>query len=457
MPYKYIKNMLLKYQKSNPIRLHMPGHKGKVNPCDVTEISRTDNLNNPQNSILDALNALSKSYGSAYSFFMVNGATGAIHTMIKYAQLSSSNPILIFRNSHKSILSACMLFNIDTIILDNKYDNELQAFTFDEQQVLKIIEENEVSAVVLTPVDYFGRVMDVSRIAKLCNEKGVLLLCDEAHGSHYHVSELLPQSSIKYADICVHSPHKTLSALTQCAYVHVSEKIDVDKFKALMSSLQTSSPSFLLTESMDNARNDADSMKDDWERRTKQITELDEKLGSIDGIKICDKQWAQSAGYNDKDITRLVIDVSRIGSGIEIGKTLEQGYNIFMEMTDFKYLVGIMTPFDDDDWDEKLYSALCKIANNKCSKYEIPKYPKTYKMAVGAASALSKEWVKVLLEDAAGEIAVESMGAYPPGVPLVLPGEVIAKEIIDYMTEIVKLGGDVFGVSDGYINCIKQK
>lgn len=456
MSKKYVKKMLEEYKALNSVRFHMPGHKGKVSSLDVTELSLTDNLNNPENQILDAQKALSKSYESAKSYFMVNGSTGAIHSMLKYASLTNPHPILISRNSHKSILAGCKLFNIETVILEDRFDNELQSFVFDEQKVLNAIKNADLSAVVITSVDYFGRTTNISKISQLCRERNILLLCDEAHGAHFHISGMLPQSSIKYADICVHSPHKTLSALTQCSYIHAASTIDIEKLEDIITSLQTSSPSFLLVKSMDDARDDANNMKESWEQRIKSIADLSLKLNSIDGIRVMGKSWAEKGGYDNKDVTRLVIDVSAIGSGIKIGEVLEKKYNIFMEMCSFKYIVGILTPFDYIEWDNMLYTALYEIAMQKSEAHQIPRYPQSPKKSISFTDAAKAQWIKVSLEDCAGEISAVSLGVYPPGVAIILPGEVISREAIEYMTEVKRLGGSIFGLSGGYVNCIKK-
>lgn len=455
MAKKYVSEMLKRYSESNPARYHMPGHKGKTNPLDVTEVSATDNLNNPENYILDAQQALKQSYGCAYSFFMVNGSTGAMQAMIKYASSKSKKPILISRNSHKSIVSACMMFNIDCKIIDEKYDETLQAFIFDENKVIKHIEQSEFSAVVVTPVDYFGRVVNLANISHACKKNNVLLLCDEAHGAHFNISDMFPKCAVEYADLCAQSPHKTLSALTQCAYLHAAETIDIEKLKNVVYSLQTSSPSFIFVKSLDDARYDADTMKTQWECRIESVKNLSEKLNNIVGIKVMDAGWAQQAGYNDKDITRLVIDVSEIGSGIEIGNILENKYNIYMEMYTFKYIVGILTPWDDIKWDEQLYKSLNEIAKKKEKRYNLPKYPKTCKREISMAEAIEADWMKIKLTAAANKIAAAAIGVYPPGIALVLPGEVISQEAIDYMLKIKELGGSIFGAENECVNIIK--
>ena len=456
MSEKYIKKMLEKYRRVNPARYHMPGHKGTMNPYDVTELSITDDLNDPDSYIDDAQEALKRSYESARSFFMVNGSTGSIHAMLKYAGISSKLPILISRNSHRSILSGCILYNLNTIIVDEKYDDELQAFVFDEDKILKIINDNMLSAVVLTTADYFGRTIDVSRIAQMCERKNILLLCDEAHGAHFHITDDLPEGAMKYADVCVHSPHKTLSALTQCSYIHLSKEIDTDRFRSIIYSIQTSSPSFLLIQSMDNARYCADNMKRKWEKRIEKVLHLEEKINSIKVLKVMGKDWAQSAGYYDKDVTRLVIDVSKIGTGIEIGRMLEEKYKIFMEMYTFKYIVGILTPWDKKSWDTRLYSALKKISKTKRQHYNVPVYPQEYSRVSSIIEANESQWIKVLLQDAEGRIAAEPIGTYPPGVPIILPGEVVSKRAIDYMKKVDNLGGSVFGTTKGYVNCVEK-
>ena len=457
MSKQFINDMLKNYKERRPARFHMPGHKGRVNPLDVTEINMTDDLNNPQTYIMQAQRALSESYNSAESFFLVNGSTGGIHTMLQYVAAKSDYPILISRNAHKSIISGCMFFNIQTIVADEVFDEEQQVFLHNQQKIIDYISSTKLSAVVMTSVDYFGRVMDLSEISKACRRNNVLLLCDEAHGAHFHITPMLPDSALKYTDICVHSPHKTLSAMTQCSYIHISEKIDTAKFRSLMYSMQTSSPSFLLMKSMDDARHYGDIMKRQWEKRIEQTGKLESRLNSITGIKVMDNHWAENTGYSWKDPTRLVIDVSRIGSGIEISKILEDKHNVFMEMATFKYIVAILTPWDRKKWDRMLYKALSKIAELKLNKYKIPQYPQKRVEYTGLINTEKLEWERVSIKKAQNKTAAQSIGAYPPGVPLVLPGEEISTETIKYMQQIERLRGSLFGVENGYIYCIKKE
>lgn len=448
--------MLQNYANSNPVRFHMPGHKGSLEPLDVTETSATDNLNDPDNFIIDAQSALSKSYGSAHSFFMVNGSTGGVHAMLRYASLTDSSPILISRNCHKSVITGCLLYKLDTIVIEEKFDNEMQTFIFDEQHIINCINQNPtISAVLITSADYFGRTVDISKLSKLCKEKKILLLCDEAHGAHYIISTVLPDSALPYVDICVQSPHKTLSALTQSAYMHARDSVDIDKLKSVIFSLQTTSPNSMLVQSMDNARYEVDTMAKQWEKRAKEVNALSKKINKISNLSVIDEDFAKASGYSKRDITRLVIDVSQIGSGIEIGKILEDRYNIFMEMYTFKYIVGILTPWDKASWDKKLYVALDEISKAKCSVYDIPEYPENHIKAMSMLEAESAHWIKIPIKDAANAVATAPIGVYPPGVALVLPGEVISQEIIDYMYQIHKIGGNIFGVTNGYVNCVK--
>lgn len=450
----HIQPMLKSYADKKTARFHMPGHKGKVFETDITELSVTDNLNNPESHIRQAQQSLSKSYSSIKSYFLVNGATSGIHAMLKYTSLINKKPILTNRNCHKSVVAGCMLYGIDVEVIDDYYDNELQVFTYNEQKIIDKIINKKYSAVVITSVDYFGRVIDVSRLFVLCKEQGVLLLCDEAHGSHFHISDMLPSSAIDYADICVHSPHKTLSALTQSAYLHISSDIDVDKMEHVISSIQTTSPSSILVQSMDDARYDADTMKKSWETRAKQVSQLAKKIQSIDGVDIMSDSSAKKCGYYQKDVTRLVIDIGQLGNGILIGKELEDKYNIFMEMCTYKYLVGILTPWDDDKWDVMLYNAIKEISKQKRPLFVAPKYPVGHQRAISMIDEQSARWEKVHLKRAHGKIAATSIGSYPPGVPLVLPGEIITEQIIKYLLMVKKCGGDLFGISDGYINSV---
>ena len=453
---KYVEEKLEKYCERDPVRFHMPGHKGTKDLLDVTELSATDDLNNPESFFKDAQEALSASYGSAHSFFMVNGSTGAIHAMIKYASVVSGLPILMQRNSHKSIGVACMLFGVKSIIIEDEYDNSLQAFVFNEEKIIEAVNKHESSALVLTSIDYFGRTVDLSRIAKACRQKNVLLLCDEAHGAHLHISSRLPESALRYADICVHSPHKTLSALTQCSYIHISDKIDTEKITSLIRSLQTSSPSFVLTHSMDIARFEADTMKKNWEKRIDEVYDLQARLDSIEKIETKKIQWAKNAGYCGKDPTRLVIDVGELGSGIEIGKILEEKYNIFMEMYTFRYITGIMTPWDDKLWGARLQHAFLEISKMDFKKLKQGKYPQQPKKIMEMQDALNSKWEKVNIKEAAGRAVAVSLGTYPPGVPIVSPGEIISGEAVEYINAVKNQGGSIFGNDGENLLCIKE-
>ena len=282
-------------------------------------------------------------------------------------------------------------------------------------------------------------------------------MCDEAHGSHFHISNMLPNSALTYSDICVHSPHKTLSAYTQCAYIHATDGIDIEKLKSIIYSLQTSSPSFILIKSMDDARYQADTMGVLWENRIAEIRELNRNIDKIRGMETVDELWSKKAGYNEKDITRVVIDVSKIGSGIEIGRILENEYDIFMEMYSFKYIVGILTPWDEKEWDERLISALREIATMKFKRCEVPKDPQEYIRVMNMQDTQTQKWEKVRIEKAANRVAAVSIGVYPPGVPLILPGEIINQEVVGYLQEVKELKGSLFGAPQGYVNCVKEK
>ncbi len=441
----HIKKTLSDYAAKDTVRLHMPGHKGALNQLDLTEIPQTDDINRPEGPYLSALKNIGEVYGAKKSFILTSGATLGIAAMVLYAK-KTGYKIAASRNSHMSVINTCLAFGVDLEIIEAKYDSFSGTYKSPTRAFMDFIEKaNEKYALIVTSADYFGRCADMAALKSAAALKDCLVLCDEAHGAHYVYSAKLPESAGKYADIWVHGAHKTLNVMTQGALVHCSGNVDCGLFGRILASINTSSPSHLIAAQLEDA---ADKQSFGlWDKRAGQCEILQNEINKLDYIKCADKNWAEGAGYIDKDVTRIVIDAKDAGGGYLLYKLLYDKYNIQLEMAGLRYAVAIMTPNDKKEWDDKLVCALKELDYNK-SSLKMPELPQAGGGTVPIKDAWLKNAHKTPLCESVGKISADVIGAYPPGVALILPGEKITLGHIDYIGQIKKLGGHFFG-TDG--------
>lgn len=444
----HIKKTLSDYANKDTLRLHMPGHKGTLNPLDNTEIPQTDDLNNPSGAYKKPLDLLSDIYGSQKSFFITNGTTLGIQAMVLYAK-KTGYKIVSMRNSHMSVVNACLIFEVECVFLESQYDNTTNTYTSSAETIIKYLKSTqEKCAILLTSPDYFGRCVDIAKIKEVASTKNALVFCDQAHGSHFVFSKLLPSAVVGDADIWVNGAHKTLGAYTQGAFVHCGLNVDANMFSGILRALNTSSPSHIIASSLEEAL--IESQGDAWDKRAKECRILEDRINSLSFIKCANHSWAQSSGYDDKDVTRMVIDAKDAGGGFYLYDRLFKDHNIQLEMADFRYAVAIMTIYDEPSCDQKLYTALKEL--DVCEQdIDIPNIPDAGKAEISINKAWLSKVIYARLEDAVGKLSASVLGAYPPGTALVLPGEVILKKHIEYFKDIIRLGGHMFGHSDGFI------
>jgi arginine/lysine/ornithine decarboxylase len=417
----------------------------KIRPFGPIEIPQTDDINRPEGPYLHAFKDISDVYGAKKSFILTSGATVGIGSMVLYA-MKSGYKIAASRNSHMSVINACLAFGADLEIIEPEYHNLSGTYKSPTEAFLDFIEKiNGKYALIITSSDYFGRCADIAAIKNAAAAKDCLVLCDEAHGAHYVYSAKLPESAGKYADIWVHGAHKTLNVMTQGALAHCSNDVDCGLFERILTAINTSSPSHLIASQIEDAAGKQSFAL--WDARAGRCEILQSEINKLKYMKCMDRSWAQAAGYIDKDITRIVIDAKDAGGGFMLYKELYNKFNIQLEMADFRYAVAIMTPNDKKEWDGMLLDALKALDTEKPSS-AFPEPPPLSKRAVPMKKAWLKRAKSTLLEDAEGKIAADIIGAYPPGVALILPGEKITAEHINYIKRIKELGGHFFG-TDG--------
>jgi arginine/lysine/ornithine decarboxylase len=334
------------------------------------------------------------------------------------------------------------------------------------QQVREALEHHpEAAAVLITSPDYYGLCADVAGIASACHERGVPLLVDEAHGAHFVFHESLPPSAGHCgADIWVNSMHKTLPALTQTAVLHVKScLIDIDRIRAGLQMVQTTSPSYILMASMDIARrymvNEGWNGLDDL---LGYILDLSQWIYGINGVKMMDESINGRCGVAFKDPTRLCFDVSDLGIRAIRAEELLRAEGVQVEMADLYNVVLITTAMDDAEDFVALKEAFGQLAASGRNAKAIY-YPPVMILPHPVQSLLPREAALsatecIHLKNTAGRIAAQPIGLYPPGVPLVCPGEIIDENTVEVLLATSALGGRVFNIGeDKMIAVVREK
>jgi len=452
------------------VSFHVPGHKnGKVYEkyfsnfmkdivkLDITEIPEYDNLFFPQGIIKEAQQRAASLYGAKETFFLVNGTTSGIYSMI-LSVLEPGEKIIIPRDCHKSVINGIILGDLHPVYIRPEVDStNYMSMGVTPEAVEKAIQENkEAKVVLITYPNYYGLCSDIKGIVEIVKKYDKILLVDEAHGAHLKLSEKLPISSLDAgADIVVQSTHKSLPSLTQSSMLHVnSDRIDIDKLKFMLSLTQSSSPSYLLMASLDVAMTiiqDEGSFL--MEKLLDNIEFFKEEIRKLKGVETISKEIVGSYGVKDIDITKITIRMNDIGiSGIVLEEILRKKFNIQAEMANIHNLLLVSSIGNEKSDFQRLLKAIESIYFDKGithKKKELPEFSFMIpKMKLLPREALYKEKTHIPLFQSQGRISCEYIIPYPPGIPLVCPGEVITNEIIEYVRLLKDSGINIIGTSD---------
>ena len=446
---------LKEYIKEKNIRFHMPGHKAKdelkslgnmIPEIDVTEVRGVDNLHNAKSIIAESQKNASRVFKSKHTFYSVNGTTGGIYAAVN-SQTSPGDKVLISRDSHKAVYQSLVLGGLRCDYIYPKYDNENNMLIgIDPSEVReKLKSDDSIKVVVINYPSYYGVCSDVSMIANIVHEFDRILIVDEAHGSHLSFHKSLPDSSLELrADIVIQSTHKTLPAFTQSSMVHVgTENVDIDKLKLHMSIFQTTSPSYILLSSIDYAVDYMDRVG--YKRLDEAIKKIDKitlDLNKLKRVKIYNGKGIKLKPY-DFDVTKFLFKIEGI-RGTRLEEILRDDYKIQVELSDHYYCLALITPLDDIEDLEKLKIAIADISkkdeyieeDSKKKNLDIKNIMP--KIILEPHKAFYSDKISVQLEKSIGEISGEFIIPYPPGIPILTPGEEITKEIVEHI-ECLKL------------------
>lgn len=415
------------YLKEGYYPFHMPGSKrSKILRSDLpyrrdlTEIYGFDNLNDPEDIFIQMEERLAQIYMVNKAIISTNGSTSGILSTIRALCRDNKN-ILIQRSSHKSVYNACELNSLNVSYINIVTDDQLAIRDIDHENLEDKLKEKNYQALVLTSPSYEGYLLNLKRIYELCRENNTKLILDMAHGSHLPLTNLYDNSF----DLAITSFHKNLSALTPSAAVLINDMEYFDEIKRNMAIFQTSSPSYVILQSIDE-------MIEKFESFDKLYKKLENNLDDLYKLKLDNIKLIEDS---KKDKTKLLISTKNTNiSGSDLEKLLRED-KIEIEMSYPDYVLLISTIFDTEDGFNRIKKSLRRIdgllgAKSKSYSLELPIPQK--KLDIYEAINCKKKYVKV--EDSLGKIAGEFVYAYPPGSPIIAPGEIIDAEILATIT-----------------------
>lgn len=469
---------LLSYHEENNALFHMPGHKqdpkgklssllGNVLKLDVTEVPGTDNLHYPEGILKESMELLTIAMRSAESRYLVNGSTAGIISMVMGC-FRPDDKVLVQRDCHQSVYNAISLSGINPIFIRPGTNGDFGIPTAIETDVLaSSIEANaDIKGLILTSPSYFGISPDLKAIAEICTRKGIKLLADEAHGSHFYFGDDLPMAAMDcgaYASVC--SFHKTLPAMTQASVINLgkcSSQEDRERIRHYLRVFQTSSPSYVLLASLEAARLIMESEGRELLRDLKEaVSAFRLSIKGIPGISLLQEYDLEGL---QMDYTRLVLNTPVNGNFLS--EILRSGYSIQAEMAMGRNVVFIGTSFDNADMYLRLSDALhdlqrkgmFKATQNNVKQAVISDFPSPV-TSIPEREALFMDWEIIPYELAEGRISGEKVTPYPPGVPMVMTGELITKDILSTLKELENSGANILrsrSADTGNIAVIKK-
>lgn len=465
---------LHQYAGKDFLRLHMPGHVGKgikqqelcqLATLDLTEIPGLDDLHLPTGVIKESQELLAQAFGAAKSYFLVNGATSGIHTLF-LALNRDGNKVLLPRNAHRSFYGGLVLSGATPIYIPVQVESKLGiALAVTAEDVKRLLYLNpDVNNVFISSPSYYGTGCDIAAIASITSSYNKTLLVDEAHGTHFAFSQHYPRPALESgADGVVNGLHKTLPVLNQGACLHLSARLVGDlRIEKALSLLTTTSPSYPILASIELACRFMEENGESLLEKSYQLSrEYRQKINAITGLNCCEQELQEVAGVTGLDPLKILVSLRGSAlNGYQLAALLREGHGIQIELEGANFILAMFSIFHDrNDW-EKFYQALQVIAatypgrGKVYSKVELPPLPP---MLLTPRQAFMASCQQVAVKDTLNRVAAEMIAVYPPGIPCILPGELINQEMLDYIIYLGKSGARIQGPRDPslqYINVI---
>ena len=446
-------DQLEQYCSFGPYPFHMPGHKRRLAPnvqlpygWDVTEVPGTDDLHEAMGILAQAMERTGKFWGSQKTWYLVNGSTCGLLAGIR-ALAPQNARIIAARNCHKAVFHAIELGNLSVRWIMPKVLPEGVCGPVDPEDLKKALEDcPDAACVVLTSPTYEGILSDIQACAALCHEKQIPLLVDEAHGAHLGLFPGWPESALHAgADVVIQSVHKTLPSLTQTALLHLGQDslADPDEIERQLAIFETSSPSYPLMVSIDSCT-DLLIRQGQWlfARWRQRLETFDREIQGLQHLQVL----GHSRKREDFDPGKLPICTAGTNlRGRDLARILRDRYGMETEMSQGDICLAMTGLGDSDRAMHSLAEALLEIDSlvSTAERQAVLTIPHPGAEACPVAQAVRKPCEEVYLENAQDRISAEYVMAYPPGIPLILPGEVVSAEFVGVARELISSGTEL--------------
>jgi arginine/lysine/ornithine decarboxylase len=471
------------YARKDMSAFHTPGHKqGRgADPefralvgdgmlrIDLCELPEVDNLHDPDGVIKEAQELAAEAYGAEHSFFLVNGSTTGNNVMVMTV-CDPGDRIILPRNAHKSMLGGTILSGARPCWMRPTWDDDLcvaHGVTPEEVEAA-LLAYPDAKGVCLVHPTYFGGVADLRRIADICHAHGKPLLVDEAHGPHFHFHDGLPVSAIEAgADMVVQSTHKIISGMTQASMLHVQgPRVNVNRVRNVLQLIQSTSPNYVLMASLDTARRQMATAGRDLLGQTVRLAEdARARLNALPGVYVFGRDRCGPGGLHDLDVTKLTINVTGLGmTGFMALDVLNSEFNIQSEMATLHNVLLIVT-LGNDQRDLDRVVAAFEVLSERARRWgtlgtsalptSLPMPSELPDAQLTPREAFFAQTEVVPFDTSTGRICAEFVAPYPPGIPILAPGEVISAAAIEYLKVVHQMGGFINGPEDVRLRTIK--
>ncbi len=445
----------------------VPGHKGgrgnreltdflgiSCLKADVNSMKPLDNLCHPVSVIKEAQELAAQAFGAENAFLMVNGTTGSVQAMIMSAT-KAGDKIIMPRNVHRSAINALVINGAVPVYVNPGTNKQLGIpLGMSVEDVEKAIKENpDAKAVLINNPTYYGVCSDLCAIVKLAHDNNMLALVDEAHGTHFYFGEDMPVSGMAAgADMAAVSMHKTGGSLTQSSFLLCGKNVNADYVRQVINLTQTTSGSYLLITSLDIARkNLALNGKELFKRTVKYAEYARSEINKIGGYYAFGEELCDGKAFYDFDKTKLSVHTRDIGlAGIEVYDILRDEYNIQIEFGDIGNILAIVSAGDRALEIERLISSLSEI-KRLYSKDKAGMFDHEYinpEVITAPQQAFYGKKKSMPINESSGKVCGEFVMCYPPGIPILAPGERITDEIINYINYAKEKGCFMTGTQD---------
>jgi arginine/lysine/ornithine decarboxylase len=433
---------------------------------DVNSMKPLDNLCHPVSVIREAEELAAEAFGAAHAFLMVGGTTSAVQAMV-LSCVKRGEKIILPRNVHRSVMGALVLCGAIPVYVNPDSDERLGIPLGMKREDVEaaILANPDAKAILVNNPTYYGICSDLRAITKLAHDHGMLALADEAHGTHFYFGDNLPVSAMAAgADIAAVSMHKSGGSLTQSSLLLAGPNVSAGYLRQIINLTQTTSGSYLLMSSLDiSRRNLALRGREKFAQVVDLVEYARREINAIGGYYAFSRELINGDSVYDFDVTKLVLNTLELGlAGIEVYDILRDEYEIQTEFGDLGNLLAYVSIGDRKQDIERLVSALAEIRrryqNENVSELMRQEYFEP-EVAVSPQEAFYAEKESLPLDETKGRVCSEFVMCYPPGIPILAPGERITEEILQYIHYAFEKGCSLTGPEDASIqrlNVLKE-